>query len=409
MMRSMFSGVSGLRVHQTRMDVIGNNIANVNTVGFKASRVTFRELFSQTMRGASRPSADRGGTNPMQVGLGVTLGAISRVHTVGNMQSTGNPLDMGLEGDGFFVLGSGGGRVYSRAGTFELDGEGYLVDRSTGLKVQGWRATNGVFPELRESNLSDIQIRLGQAVPARATNRVVLADNLDARLNDGDQVELTIDVFDSQGNLHAVIFQFTKTGTNQWDWEAYWPDTSDPANVRGSGTVTFDENGAVQNVSSSTINFTPSGVQALNITVDFDAVTQYAAPTTVDLFSQNGYASGVLEGITIGADGVITGAFTNGITQDLGRIAVANFENPAGLLDTGGGFFIPSNNSGIVSIGAAGTGAFAALAPGSLEMSNVDLSEEFTDMIVTQRGFQANARVITSSDELLQELVNLKR
>ena len=405
MMRSMFAGVSGLRNHQTRMDVIGNNIANVNTVGFKSSRVTFRQLFSQTLRGASRPGTARGGTNPIQIGLGSTLGSISPVFTQGNVQITGNDTDLALNGNGFFILDDGGVRVYTRAGAFGLDAEGYLVDRATGMRVQGWMATAGTLPPLTAQNLTDIQVRLGQSMPARATTNVVLVDNLDAATSGSSPIAL--DLFDSLGNPQSMVLTFAKTGANSWSWTSSWidPSTGSPY----SGTLTFNPDGTINSRTTVNLTFNPPGANQMDVTLDFSGVTQFAAPTSIKMLSQNGYPSGVLDSFTIDATGVITGSYSNGISLDIARVAVAGFANPAGLLDRGGGFFIESNNSGAANIGAAGTNGLGELVPGALEMSNVDLAQEFTDMIVTQRGFQANARVITTSDEILQELVNLRR
>ncbi|HEY8450553.1 MAG TPA: flagellar hook-basal body complex protein, partial [Bacillota bacterium] len=188
MMRSLFAGVSGLRNHQIRMDVIGNNIANVNTVGFKASRTTFRQLFSQTLRGAARPTDDRAGTNPIQIGMGMTLGTITPVHTPGGTQVTGNATDVAISGNGFFILGQGQSRFYTRVGAFGIDAEGYLADPNTGLRVQGWMASGGKLPEPTPGNLEDIRIRIGDPIPAKATTSARLVGNLDANAAAPDPV-----------------------------------------------------------------------------------------------------------------------------------------------------------------------------------------------------------------------------
>nr|MBO2507441.1 flagellar hook-basal body protein [Bacillota bacterium] len=408
MMRSMFSGVSGLRNHQTRMDVIGNNIANVNTVGFKASRVTFRQMFSQTLQGASRPTNDRGGTNPMQVGLGMRLGSITPTFTPGNVQTTGSETDLALAGNGFFILRDGNRLIYTRAGNFIIDGEGYLVDAANGLRVQGWMASSGVLPTPGAGNLRDIRIRLGEAIPARATTRVELADNLDAAAQEGDEVRLTLDLWDSLGRPRSVELVFTRTAAdNHWNWAAYYDGTK-----LNNGAIRFGADGSLVNVFRDSFTIPAAqldGASAMTVNLNFSGLTQYAAPTTVKMISQDGYPAGELQRFSIDTAGVITGAFSNGITWQLAQVALAGFTNPAGLIDQGGGLFMESNNSGARVVGAAGTSGLGDIVPSSLEMSNVDLSQEFTDMIVTQRGFQANARVITTSDEMLQELVNLRR
>ncbi|MCL6450694.1 MAG: flagellar hook protein FlgE [Acetobacteraceae bacterium] len=404
MMRSMFAGVSGLRNHQIRMDVVGNNIANVNTVAFKAGRVNFHDVFSQTIRGASAPNTSVGGSNPQQVGLGVTVSSLDTLHIQGNLQLTGKMTDLGIQGNGFFVLRGGGSLVYTRAGNFDLDGAGYLVNPSNGLKVQGWMAVNGVFPNLDESNLVDVQIPVGGSVPAQATTQVKYVYNLDASSGIGGSRVSPVKVYDSLGNLHNVDVTFTKTGVNQWDWTA--TALGGPA---GGGTLTFDPDGSLSAGGLGTIAFNPPGADPVSIDVDFSAVTQFAAETTVTAAERNGYPMGVLDGFTMDSTGVITGVYSNGLNRPLAQISIAQFANPGGLLKLGEGQYQESNNSGLRQIGPAGTGGRGKFAPGNLEMSNVDLAREFTEIIVTQRGFQANSRVITTSDEMLQDLVNLKR
>ncbi|MFO7246050.1 MAG: flagellar hook-basal body complex protein, partial [Bacillota bacterium] len=285
MMRSMFSGVSGLRNHQTRMDVIGNNIANVNTVGFKASRVTFRQMFSQTLQGASRPTNDRGGTNPMQVGLGMRLGSITPTFTPGNVQTTGSETDLALAGNGFFILRDGNRLIYTRAGNFIIDGEGYLVDAANGLRVQGWMASSGVLPTPGAGNLRDIRIRLGEAIPARATTRVELADNLDAAAQEGDEVRLTLDLWDSLGRPRSVELVFTRTAENQWNWAAYYDGTQLD---NGAGVISFGADGSLVDVSPGSFTIPADqldGASAMTVNLNFSGLTQYAAPTTVKMLS----------------------------------------------------------------------------------------------------------------------------
>ncbi len=404
MMRSMYTGVSGLRNHQIRLDVIGNNIANVNTVGFKRSRTTFQDIFYQTMRGASSPQGGRGGTNPIQVGLGMSVGSVDTIHSQGNLQTTGKMTDLAIQGSGFFILSDGDNTYFTRAGNFNRDQLGYLVNPSDGLRVQGWMASGGVFPALTEDNLTDIRIPIGETVGAKATTRIAYDQNLDAATTVGTGYLKPVQVFDSQGTTHTVTVTFTKTGANAWDWSAEVGGV--PA---GNGTITFDTDGRFLNQTGGPVVFDAGQAGNVTIDLDFSGVTQYAGSTTVQASERDGYPMGTLESFKIDANGVITGVYSNGQSQKLAQVALANFSNPGGLSKLGRNLYQESNNSGISQIGQAGTGGRGTIAPGSLEMSNVDLAKEFTDMIVTQRGFQANSRIITTSDEMLQELVNLKR
>lgn len=404
MMRSLFSGVSGLKNHQTRMDVIGNNIANVNTVAFKASRVTFEDILSQTIEGARSPQVGgAGGVNPKQVGLGVRISSIDTLFTQGGLQTTDNPTDFAIQGDGFFVVSDGRQVYYTRDGAFKLSADGSLVN-SGGFRVQGWLAdANGVIDTTKA--LQDIYIPLGTQMKPRATENITFEGNLNANAQDGTTWITSAQVYDSLGNVHTLTITFTKNGTNTWDWEA----TLDGGAPGGSGTVTFGNDGLVTSGGSGTATFTIPGANALNLTIDFSALTQFGGNPSAYISYQDGYAAGSLDMVTTDSNGVITGIFTNGQSKPLAQIALATFPNPQGLLKQGGNLYQISNNSGLPSIGPANSGGRGSIAVGALEMSNVDLAQEFTNMIVTQRGFQANSRVITTSDEMLQDLINIKR
>ena len=412
-MRSLFSAVSGLRSHQTRMDVIGNNIANVNTTAFKSSRVTFQEIFAQTLRGATAPTAGttgRGGSNPLQVGLGVNIASIDTIHTPGNLQPTGKTTDLAIEGNGFFVVQDGERIVYTRAGNFDRDALGTLVD-AEGRKVLGWMAdVTGALPADRGSgNLSPITIKVGEMMPASATSNVAWSKNLDAEAAPGFSRTVGVAVYDSLGRVQNLLVTFTKTANaNEWQWSCDW-DQPVPQNV-GTGVIQFDTSGAVSAGGTATLNpFTPPGAATMTINFDFSGITQVAGPTTVEPAEVDGSSTGTLESFAFDTNGVISGFYSNGRSRILGQIALADFDNPGGLQKIGKNLFIESNNSGKAKIGAPDTGGRGRIAPSALEMSNVDLAEEFTQMIITQRGFQANSRIITVSDEMLQELVNLKR
>lgn len=439
MMRSMFSGVSGLRAHQTRMDVIGNNIANVNTVGFKSGRVTFQEIFSQTLKGAGAPDSatGRGGTNPMQVGLGVGVGTIDTLMTRGSLQRTDNPTDLSIEGDGFFVVKGGSGDTFrfTRAGNFGVDKLGNLVTGS-GLNVYGWQSytrnpdgsyTFDTEQPIEAINLySDVYNKNKRMIAAKATANAVFAGNLDASKaavttfgspTPSDIFTAPMTVYDSLGNDYKVNVEFWKdtvsaTGST-WGWRIQAGTGYTPTSA--SGTLTFDVNGQLTGgATPAAVTFTPdpttSGTGPFDVKFDFTKLTTYSADCSAKPTNIDGYSTGNLVTFNIGSDGILTGIYSNGQQQPLGLIALAGFENPAGLQKVGDNLYIPTTNSGdfkkALKAGSEGVGT---LNPGTLEMSNVDLSKEFTDMIVTQRGFQANSRIITTSDEMLQELVNLKR
>ncbi len=696
MMRSLFAGVSGLRNHQTRMDVIGNNIANVNTVAYKGSRVTFAEAFAQLLQGASRPPGDQGGINPIQIGLGSKIGSIDMNFSQGNLESTGQSTDLAIQGNGLFVLSDGSRNYYTRAGNFQLDANGRLVSPANGFKVQGINAdSNGVLST--GSAVTDISLPFGKKSPARATSNVTLTGNLDARqqpmgtilatqgrvygieqstsnggagsdisglhasgaanvpilgmvpnsttvmLTDGTNsqtytyvtadtgvgtfdfhslkdlvaeinndfgatgfntlsvaqnngtgaldftaiagINLTftssnpallkalgaangvlaaagtassdqfshvatatdlitdlrngsgqslgltagntinidgndggtpvtsgslaigagttygqllatinttfgltnitgaaidtasgaltitgdgglvnalsglnirsaaagagnfngifdsragnyverqaasdvthqaaITVYDSIGTPISLSMTFTKdpTAPNRWLWSAAVPA---PGAVTGggSGYVTFDTDGRLETFAysggASSFQFDPgSGATApvdlqldSGLLGDINGLSQFASPSNAVASAQDGYPMGNLQDISVDSRGVITGYFTNGVNQTLAQIALATFNNPSGLLRQGDNMYGESANSGGAIVGFSGTSNQSTITPGALESSNVDLSEEFTNMIIAQRGFQANARVITTADEMLTELVNLKR
>ncbi|MDI9567279.1 MAG: flagellar hook protein FlgE [Bacillota bacterium] len=404
MLRSMFAAVSGLRNHQVRMDVIGHNIANVNTHGFKRSRVTFQEALSQTMRGASRPGEGRGGTNPMQVGLGMNIGAIDTFHTQGSPEGTGRTTDLAIDGAGFFILrGVGESHLYTRAGAFGWDGDGTLVN-GAGLVVRGQRFD----PVTREWALEISDIKLfgeDKQAPPRQTGEVVFTGNLAADADAGSGYVRSITVYDQLGVAKTVTFRFTKdeNTANTWNWTATWDGGS------AQGQISFQDNGKIVE-EDGLYTMEDFFGQDMDLTLDFSALTQYAAEGESYMeLTQDGYTKGDLVEVFFDTGGVITGVYSNGESRPLYRLVLANFANPEGLNNLGNTLFSESNNSGPAQIGVAGQGSLGAISPSSLEMSNVDLAQEFTDMIITQRGFQANSRIITTSDELLQELVNLKR
>ena len=630
MLRSLMSGVSGVRGHQTLLDVVGNNIANVNTVGFKKSNVTFQDLMYQTSKGASAPGEARGGINPMQVGLGVNVAAIETIHSQGQLQFTGNRTDMAVEGDGYYVVSDGTEQLYTRAGNFILDANGNLVQSGTGFMVKGFGMTvdpNDPSSYTMGSNLTDINIPVGQKIPAKATELTGYRCNLDSRVEaylpmgietndssltvnlgtdryvlsnisgdstqagfltlstaagatapagiecayngidttsgyplldvtlsgafidplnpltsdydsatgtltllnslnqivskielsgfmnfqmvtdstsgtavnylveydddpstgnrilnlwsetaaDPETLEITmnsdgtfqlpgtppiggsplsaratenglgitllngstslatinqkiasvhntkLDVYDSLGNAHTLEVSWEKIDNNQWRWRAWLPSEAGVTISNNTGIMEFDSDGKITTGSSGVIglNFASLGADDATITLDFtgesfgkdvmEGVTQYGSTFTTKGYYQDGYGMGVLNDFAAGKDGTITGVYSNGVNLPLYRMALALFSNPTGLTKVGSTAFAASNNSGLAQVVAAGEGGAGTIAGGTLEMANVDLSEEFVRLIVAQRGFQANARVVTTSDQVLEEVINIKR
>lgn len=459
MMRSMYSAVSGLRVHQNKMDVIGNNIANVNTVGYKKGQATFQEVFSQVVRGASAPQGGKGGTNPQQVGLGVSIGSINTIHTKGPAQRTDNPTDLMIDGEGFFIVSDDSNfenRFYTRAGNFTLDRDGNLVT-ADGFKVLGYAADkDGNIT----SGVTNMRINMSETKAPTATENIIFRGNLDSgfEINKDHKVDTVIK--DSLGNSYTVTFKFVKTTSdpstgNEWDMSidritdqrtgnyteninAMIPGDSLTIKFDNGGNITAIGGTQVDDVTGAQVSLDLSNLLTNGFDTDKEGTTlgaatlpagsfknillfdttdentyknlnQFANEMDAKPYAQDGNSSGSLEGFTIDASGTVVGVFTNGERKALGQIMLAKFDNPMGLQKLGSNFFVDTRNSGEPQLGKAGTSGFGAVAPGSLEMSNVDISLEFTEMITTQRGFQANSRIITTSDEMLQELVNMKR
>jgi flagellar hook protein FlgE len=401
MLRSMYSGIGGMKNFQTKLDVIGNNIANVNTYGFKKGRVTFKDLMSQTISGASRPNLFTGGQNPKQVGLGTTLASIDTVDTQGSLQTTGRVLDIGINGDGYFAVSQGNNLLYTRAGNFYLDANGTLVT-ADGFRVQGYPVKNGVVDY---NTMTDIVLDTNSVMPPSKTTYVNFDGNLDATATTGNTVKFDLKVKDQIGRDVPLTITFTKNAANSWNVNI---SSSAVSITSGATTISFDAAGKITSSSPFTLSFTDAGGTNQSIRLDFSKMTQFASPTTAGIDTMDGNSEGYLKSFNIGASGEVNGVFSNGQVVVMGQLAIATFSNNGGLMKVGNNYFQASNNSGLPNFGVAGEGR-GTLQSGALEMSNVDLSEEFTEMIVAQRGFQANTRIITTSDEILQELVNLKK
>ena len=406
MLRSLFSGISGLRAHQTMLDVTGNNIANVNTAGFKSSQVQFQDTLSQVLTNAGAAQPGVGGTNPAQVGLGVKVAGITTNFQQGASQLTNRQTDMMISGDGFFVVNKGGEQLYSRAGAFSFDALGQLVTPDGGL-VQGWAADGTGNIDLN-SPLTTLRLPVSTLMGAQASGSAVFEGNLPYAAATGTTLNRQVDVFDGTGAPHSMNLAFTRvTGGTGGNWTVTGTIAGTSSTV-GPITVSFNTDGSLAAVPSVTLPADAVvGTQA--ITVDLSSLTAFAGLETVAAASQDGRAAGGLQSFAINSDGTLLGSFSNGLKQSIGRVALGNFGNPSGLEKSGSSLYRPTVNSGDAQVGAAGAGGRGVLSGGSLEMSNVDLSAEFTNLIVAQRGFQANSRVITTSDEVLQELVNLKR
>ena len=430
MLTSLYTGVSGMNANGTTLSVVGDNIANMNTVGFKGSRVAFGDILSQTLSGGSS-----------QVGRGVSVSRVSPLFTQGSMQSTESVLDMAIEGDGFFIVNDGTSNYYTRAGQFSLNKSGNIVNPE-GLVVQGFLAdSSGNIT----SNKGSIQIASTQS-PANVTTKASVSVNLDAT----DTVKTwaftspsatapdtatynkstTITVYDALGGAHDVTAHFVKTAANAWTVHYVYQNTTGqyveagatqnltfndgtPPNVGGSlatdnvAPIAFNWGGGVAN-SSVSFNYgtgtgdTPAGT-------GLDGTTQYSSPFSVIALSQDGYGSGSLKNMSMSDTGVITGVFTNGQTRTIGQIALARFVAPTDLTKLGRNLYAESFDSGQPIIGTAQTSGLGRVLSNSLEQSNVDLAQEFVTMIAAQRGFEANSKIVTTSDEIMQTLVNLKR
>lgn len=424
MWQAMLSGVASLKAHQTKMNVIGNNIANINTTGYKGSRVHFQDLMAQTFRAASRPSNVLGGVNPIQVGLGVKVGAIDVQTLQGALEMTGRTTDLAIQGNGYFMLTNGRDVHYTRDGAFGLDSSGFLVHRGTGWKVLGWMADAGGRIDTNQpiSAASVLQFPVGSQAAVRQTTTVEYTGNLNANADPSQTFSATVTVYDALGGAHQITLTFTNRQTpplgsspsgavSSWEWTALEGGTPVGDYSTGSNTrLYFDSQGRLIGSTTQQITITPTnGAQPFTVELDLSQITSLAAESVVQPIYQDGFPPGTLQEFTIGIDGTIQGVFSNGLSRPMGRIALSLFANPAGLFRLGNNMWRVSDNSGLPQIGAPTTGGLGEINAGYLEQSNVDLGSEFADMIVTQRGFQANTRIVSVVDELLADVVNMKR
>lgn len=411
MMRSLSMAIAALRNHQVFMDVVSNNISNVNTIGYKSTRISFQEMLSQTIRGSSAPRDQLGGLNPTQLGLGMSLAGVDSLFTQGSLQDTGKVTDLAIQGEGFFVLqGEDGNNYYNRDGNFDIGVDGSLLSLATGMKVMGWQAENDGTIDTADA-VGELIIPYGQSL-AKSTSISELVGNLSAEATVGTTVQATVGIYDSLGIMHDVQFTFTKDAANQWSWQVA-STSPDVGGITTSGTsVAFEGDGSYSTTNPDTsisITFTNGANSPSTVDLDFSEITQLEGLSDLALSNQDGLPPGSLSTFSVTSTGQITGVYSNGLTEPLGQIAMAKFLNPGGLTREGQSLYAPSANSGTAQIGLPGQDGRGMMSSGYLEMSNVELAQQFTNMIIAQRGFQANSRVITASDEMLQDLVNLKR
>ncbi len=418
---SFSASLSGLNANQQKLSVIGNNLANINTIAFKASTVNFADLVSQSVGG---PSA-----NPMQIGLGVTTGSISPNFTQGGVESTGIATNVAIQGTGFFVVGDASSRAYTRAGNFSFDANGALVTPD-GQFVQGYTALDPVTGQISTTGQpGSIIIPPGVLRPPVASTAFGTMSNLDSRAAVGSTFTASVQIYDALGEPHVSTITFTKTGVGAWGYNVAVPGadvnggTVGTPTTIGAGTLTFDSQGRLTSVnggSPADVTITsPSwrnGAAAVNFSWDLvdpngaATITQYAAGSATSSVTQNGSPTGAVASIiSINQSGQLVASFGIGRTVVVGQLALATFNNPQGLVKAGTNYYSESEASGNPSVGIAGSGGRGTLIGSSLEQSNVDIAQEFTQMILAQRGYQANSKSITVADELLLETLNLKR
>lgn len=417
--------LSGLTAESTALSAVANNLANQNTTGYKDTQVLFSDLFYQNL-------GTTGAGDPIQLGAGATVGSMPSMFTQGSISSTGVPTDVAIQGSGFFVVQQNGITSYTRAGNFSVDQNNFLVT-AEGQQVLGYPAVNGVVNT--GEALAPLQLGAGTISPPSATTTVQIQTNLDAGATVGgtDATYSTpLTIYDSLGNSHTLTFTFSKTGANTWSYSISIPAAdlnpigNPPAaqsGVLAKGTLTFDGNGnligpTTNGTLDSTINITATNLAdgASNMSFNWDLlngttpmITQVAAPSSTSSTQQNGTSSGTLTDFSIGSDGTITGSFSNGTTSALGQLALASFANEDGLQQAGNTDYTETLASGQAVVGAPGTAGRGTLSGGSLELSNVDISTEFANLIVAQRAFEADAKAVTTFDTIMSDTINMKQ
>lgn len=400
-------GLSGLNAASKNLDVIGNNVANANTVGFKASQAQFADVYANSLGGSG------------SVGIGVRVATVAQQFSQGNITVSNNSLDMAVSGSGFFRLSDNGSIVYSRNGQFQMDKDGYIVTS------QGYRLT-GFLPDATGAIVAttpgDLLISTADLLP-NATANVVAGLNLDSRsaiipaapvfdpansATFNNSTSMT--VYDSLGGSHVASVYFAKTGVNAWSSYLTVDGALVPPATGLLTTMTFDTNGTILTPAGAVASaaFTPPGAAAQTLSFDFGSTSQFGGIFGVNSLSQDGYTSGRMTGFSTGSDGIIAGRYSNGQTRTLGQVVLSNFSNPQGLQPLGGNNWAESSTSGTPLTGSPGSASLGVLQTSAVEDSNVDLTAELVNMITAQRVYQANAQTVKTQDQVLQTLVNLR-
>jgi flagellar hook protein FlgE len=420
MLQAMFNGVSAISATQTDMNVIGNNISNVDTTSYKASEVSFADQLSQTIQGTQAPVNGGGATDPIQTGLGVKIGSISVQEAQGGLESTGSPTDMAIQGNGYFMSSSPSGAInFQRDGHFAVNSDGNLVDATTGDPILGYSANSSgqINTATGITASSFLTIPVGTLTTAQASSNVSMSGNLDAAIASGSTYSQNINLYDSLGSSQSVTVTFSPEASNPdvWNWTAS-PATlgstttlTTPTGTTNQGTVTFNSNG-VETASTGSLQLTSTlAASPQNIALNFGGTTQLAQGSTLAPSSQDGFPSGTLQSFTVDQSGTITGVFSNGESQNIGQLALANFSNPGGLSSIGNNQYEVTADSGVPQVGTATVDGLGSISAGYLEQSNVDLATELTNMIVTERSFQANTKVVSTVDDMLNDLIQMKQ
>jgi len=413
-LNTLADALSGLQANQQYMNVVGDNIANVNTVGYKTQSIHFNDLLNQTLSYGGAPAGGLEGVDPLQVGMGVGNGSINLINTQGTVQDTGRLTDMAIQGGGYFMLTDGRLNHYTRDGSFTVAPDGTLESPVTGMSVLGWSSLNANGTVNNASPLGAIKIPLNSQTAA-ATTAVGLAGNLDASQAvyaagpppTGGQFTTTLNVYDSQGFAHQLSLTFQKTSNNNWSYAI--TGGADTNNFSSNGTATFDAQGKLTApLPSPSLSLTyANGTANGTIAVDFSQISQLSETSQVNVTTADGSSGGTLSTFSVGKDGVITAVYSNGSSKAVGQIALADFRNPDGLLREGHNLYAAGINSGAPQVGPAGVGNLGSINTGQLEGSNVDLAAQFAQMIQAQQGFNANTKVVTTTNNMLQSVISI--
>jgi flagellar hook protein FlgE len=409
-MGSFSTALSGLAADSVALNTIGNNLANLNTTAFKKQTTNFEDLFYQQI-------GENGANDALQVGVGTKVASTSTSYLQGGVNPTGNTKDMALSGDGFFVVQQNGVQSLTRAGDFQLDSNGNLIT-TEGENVMGYNAVNGVISG--SSSLAPLTLPTGSTESAKATQNFSLTANLNAGAATGTTFSTPVQVYDSLGQTHQLTMSFTKTAANTWDYTASLPAGDfTGASANTTGTLTFDSSGGLTSPTGAVagISFSglPNGASDLSFNWNLDdssgnpTMSQTTAASAASASPQDGFTSGVYNGFGVDSSGVITATYSNGQKQVVGQVAVATVANDQGLTVTGNNNYMTTAASGQANVGVAGTGSRGTITDSALELSNVDISSEFADLIVAQRAFEANSKTVTTFDTVTQDTLSMIR